>query len=304
MKKFFLEQSDDKKHHLFVWDSATGQMSLLAVSDFAKQIDFSSFIIKNEKESYNVFTLSEGCIEKIVVPNTNIEIYNKCFIWQDEGVWFGCHTQNDIVRLGERFAARMSITACVMCDTNKWLYFIDEQDDEIMYLTFIRKNGFYRCGPYKKLEHGYAEKLIAYKDDIYCDIYIPYSPYLEYPKKDDKSFSSFFMPDKAFYWQEKERAWLCMGKGVALAANAFQEHYLKDDKPYARLYEVVGKEKKLVAEGRFDATRNGDKYDDHHFIVTCVDGFLYPYRESDRKIDFSNPKPILSRKLKKIFTGK
>lgn len=298
MKKFFLEQSDDKKYHLFVWDSATGKISHIAQSDEVKELGYKCYIIRKNKSQYQLFTCYNNMIRKVIVPNANVERYLGYFIWKNKDVWYlyDSKTEQTEILGDQRFEAQISLGIRAWLEIPSWPYFMVKQDDGTFNLTFITGKGIYRCGPYKKVKQGYADNFIAYKDDMFCDVYVPYPPYILAPKSDEDKFNAFICPHNAFYWKDKTNDWFCIEGGRALANNAFQEHYLIENVPYARLYELVGTEKKLIAEGKLQVNKCNGK------IATCIDGVCY--LRQGNKIDFANPKMIFSRKVKKFFTGK
>lgn len=297
MKKFLVEQSDDKKYHLFVWDSATGKISHIARSNEVKKLGYDSYIIRKNKSQYQLFIGRNGIIRKVIVSNANVERYLGYFIWKDKDVWYLYDSETEQTEmLGERFEAQISLGIRAWLEIPSWPYFVIKQDGGTFNLTFITGKGIYHCGPYKKLKQGYTDKLIAYKDDMFCDVYVPYPPYLLAPKSEEQKFDNIIASNNAFYWRDKTNDWFCIEGGRALANNAFQEHYLIENVPYASLYELVGTERKLIAEGKFQVNKcNGN-------IASCIDGVCY-FRQGN-KIDFANPKMLFSRKVKKFFTGK
>ena len=288
MKTFYLASADDKSSRLYVWDSTLKTMDLVIRAVWVGKLRCDIYVVEDFQGKLKVFALKNSAIHEFDVPTKDIKLACGHCIWRVGDSYYGYdYVTRNIRLLGVCTRLNVSIKVLWSCEEVFKDCFIQNNSDETKKLVFIRAEGIIDAGDYVKIETGIEDLVIAFKDDIYCDVYSLKPPYL---KKPDKELYFSLYIKGAFYWQETKECWAYLGDGLALASNALETAYLKDGKTYASLYSVEGINKKLVAEGKWECRDDMD-------VATCINGIEYRYRhqnpKADNKIlDFDNPRPI------------
>ena len=286
MKTFYMVSADDNSRCLYVWDSTLKTMDLVINAVWANGLKHNIYVVEDFQGKLKVFALKNSAIHEFDVPTKDIKLACGHCIWRVGDSYYGYdYVTRNIRLLGVCTRLNVSIKVLWSCEEVFKDCFIQNNSDETKKLVFIRAEGIIDAGDYVKIETGIEDIVVAFKDDIYCDVYSLKPPYL---KKPDKELYFSLYIKGAFYWQETKECWAYLGDGLALASNAFQTNYLKDGKIYASLYSVEGINKKLVAEGQWKCRDDID-------VATCINGIEYRYQNpnADNKIlDFGNPRPI------------
>ncbi|MBE6452608.1 MAG: hypothetical protein E7012_03875 [Alphaproteobacteria bacterium] len=294
MKTFYLTTADDKSRHLYVWDSALKTMELVISAVQVYKLNYGIYVIEDLQSKFKVVALYNSVIHEFEVPTKDVKLICRRCIWNVGDSFYGYDPAVGKIRLlGAYKQFSVSIrTLCSLEETSD-CYFVQNNDDGTQKLIFIREEGIVDVGNYVKIESTTQDYVFAFRDEVYCDVYKPISPYVCKPTK---GRISSFGTNYAFYWQGAEECWACLGLGRLLASNAFQTYYIKDNRQYAILYRLKGLEKELVTEGKWH-------YRDSDDVATCINGIEYRFKDpkADNKVvDFDNPKPV-PKKFLKLF---
>ena len=295
-------RADDKTYHLYVWDTTDKKITLKEKALKLNSLSDEISILEIDTGKFKVVGLSKDSIFEFEIPVFEARLVCGYVVWNVGELWYTFEYETSKVRLlGIKKDRLFSLNIICRIDREDEGFFIETLNNG-MKLTFIRPEGIISVEGYSKVSEGYDGRLIAFKDEVYCDVYIPYPPYLLIPSKRFDRLEIGHDFENAYFWQEDLKMWACLGRGVALARNAFQTHYLKDNKPCAILYKVQGIEKVLVAEGEWQHQYVEGK----RGVATCIDGLIYKYCETEnnvvrRLVDFDNPVPTLIKKVKDCF---
>ena len=294
MKTFYMVSADDNSRCLYVWDSALKTMELVINDVWANGLKHNIYVIEDLQGKFKVFALRDSTIHEFEVPTKDIKLACGHCIWRVGDSYYGYdYVTREIRFLGAYVKLKVSIQIFCSCEEVLKGCFIQNNRDGTKKLVFIREEGIVDAGNYVKIETGFEDLVIAFRDDVYCDVYRLKPPYLGKP--DRKLYLSLYIKG-AFFWQEIKECWAYFGDGVVLASNAFETSYLKDNQNYAILYRVEGINKEVVAEGRWECR-------DDMAVATCINGIEYRFKDpkaDKRVVDFDNPRPI-SKKFLGLF---